>query len=180
MPNKKIDKTEKPEAEYGLDSRYSSKQARKIDGKALMEARLNRLNNYSEAQIVQAKLLQLKLKMEDFIDNPVENGHNFFTAFLKLYIDTIYDKRVHFASDINVTPVFLSQVLNNHREPKEEFILRLMVHSEKTFEKIGAFDKKTWFQVYFHEKIHETMSKQDKWRPEIEKHVTVSQSSKAL
>ena len=49
-----------------------------------------------------------------------------------------------------------------------------MVHSEKTYEKVCVFHKKTWFQVYFAEKIHETMSNQDKWRPTVEKQVNIS------
>lgn len=175
---KKINK-EIQDAEYGVDSRYASKKERTADGKALMEARLKRMNNLSEDQIVKAKLLQLKFKMEEFIKNPVKENQNSFTEFLKLYIDTIYKKRIHFAKDISITPVLLSQVLNNHREPKEEFILRLMIHSEKTYEKICAFHKKTWFQVFFHEKIYETMSNQNEWRPLVEKHVKNSRLIKS-
>ncbi len=174
MNRSKINNKEIPGAEYGVDSRYASKKEKTADGKALMEARLKRMKNLSDEQIITAKLLQLKLKMEEFIKNPVEENQNFFTDFLKLYIDTIYNKRVHFAKDINITPVSLSQVLNNHREPKEEFILRLMIHSEKTYAKICDFHKKTWFQVYFHEKIYDTMSNQSKWRPQVEKHVNIS------
>lgn len=70
--------------------------------------------------------------------------------------------------------MLLSQVLNNHRKPTEEFILRLMIHSEKTYKKICMFQKKIWFEVYFLEKISETMSNQDRWRPNIEKHVNIS------
>ena len=161
-------------AEYGVDSRYTSKKQKINDGKALMEARLNRMKNLSEDQIIKAKLLQLKLRMEEYIETPVYKEHNSFTEFLKLYIDTIYNKRVHFASDIDIKPVLLSQILNKHRSPKEEFILRLMIHSEKTYKNICSFNEKTWFQVYFLEKIGETMSNQDKWRPTVEKHVNIS------
>lgn len=180
MTNKRKNIKEKQDVEFGVDSRYTSKRERKADSKALMESRLKRMENFSEDQIIKAKLLQLKLRMEEFIQNPVKEDNNFFTDFLKLYIDTIYNKRIHFAEDINVTPVRLSQVLNNHREPKEEFILRLMVHSEKTYKKICVFPEKTWFQVYFHEKIYDTISNRDKWRPQVEKHVKVSKFLKAL
>lgn len=174
MSRGKKDNKEILDAEYGVDSRYTSKRERTIDGKILMEARLKRMKNLSADQIIKAKLLQLKLRMEEFIKNPVAENHNSFTEFLKMYIDTLYDKRFHFAQDINITPVLLSQVLNKYRAPKEEFILRLMVHSEKTYEKVCVFHKKTWFQVYFAEKIHETMSNQDKWRPTVEKQVNIS------
>jgi hypothetical protein len=160
-------------AEYGVDSRYSSKKERQADSKALMEARLDRMKNLSKDQIIRAKLLQLKLKMEEYIQKPVYKDHNFFTEFLTSYIDTVYSKRNNFAIDIDITPVRLSQVLNSHREPKDEFMLRLMIHSEKTYQNICQFHKKTWYQVYYHEKICDTMSSQDEWRPKVEKHVKV-------
>ena len=89
------------------------------------------------------------------------------------YIDTIYSKRSNFANDIDITHVRLSQVLNSHREPKDEFMLRLMIHSERTYQNICQFQKKTWYQVYYHGKICDTMSSQDEWRPEVEKHVKI-------
>ncbi|MGF1564537.1 MAG: hypothetical protein ACFCUH_04150, partial [Flavobacteriales bacterium] len=63
------------------------------------------------------------------------------------------------------------QVINSHREPTEEFILKLMIHSEKVFKSVGGFHKKTWYQVYFHEKLCDTMSNQEEWRPRIEEQV---------
>lgn len=166
-------------AEYGVDSRYTSKKDRESDGKALMEARLKRMKNLSEDQIARAKLLQLKLKMEEYISKPVYQDCNFFTEFLTTYIDTIYSKRSNFAKDIDITPILLSKVLNKHREPRDEFMMRLMIHSEKTYKNVCEFHKKTWYQVYFHEKICNTMSSQDKWRPKVEKHVNVSKLIKA-
>jgi hypothetical protein len=53
----------------------------------------------------------------------------------------------------------------------EDFILKLMIHSEKVFEKMGEFQKKTWYQIYLHEKLCDTMASQDIWRPKIEKQV---------
>lgn len=164
--------------EFGVDSRYKSNSERDTDGAALMEARLQRIKNLPIDQVIRAKLLQLKLKMEAYISKPTYDNHHYFSEFLSAYIDTIYNKRSSFAKDIDITPVSLSQVINNHREPKEEFILKLMIHSEKTYKNVCEFHKKTWFQVYFHEKICDTMSTQDKWRPKIEKHVKFSESLK--
>jgi len=165
-------------AEYGVDSRYSSNKEKKLDGKALMEARLERMKNLSKDQILKAKLLQLKLQMEAFIETPMHEDSNFFTEILALYIDSIYNKRINFAKDIGITPVRLSQVLNNHREPKDEFMLRLMLHSEKAYQNVCFFPKQTWYQVYYHEKICETLYNQDKWRPQVEKHVKLSRRIK--
>jgi hypothetical protein len=161
------------EPEFGVDSRYKSIDKKLSDGKNLMEARLKRLNNLSRNEIIKAKLLQLKLKMQDYLSQPVYEEYNFFTSFLSNYIDTIYDKRTLFAKDINITPVSLSQILNNHREPKEEFMFRLMLHSELAYKNVCEFQKKTWYQVYYHEKVCDTMANQDEWRPTEKKHVKI-------
>ncbi len=161
--------------EYGVDSRYKSSKEQKSDATALMEARLKRMKNISKDQIIRARLMQLKLKMEEYIKSPIYDNRNYFSEFLKMYIDTIYSKRSIFAEDIDIAPVSLSQVINNHREPKQEFLLKLMIHSEKAFKNVCEFHKKTWYQVYFHEKICDTMSNQEQWRPEIEKHVKLSE-----
>ena len=164
------------DAEYGVDSRYNSTKERESDATALMEARLSRMKNLSKDQIIRAKLLQLKLKMEEYLKNPVYDNRNYFSEFLESYVDAIYAKRSGFAEDIDIAPVSLSQVINNHREPKEEFMMRLMIHSEMVYKNVCEFHKKTWYQVYFHEKICDTMSNQEKWRPEVEKHVKLSES----
>ena len=162
--------------EYGVDSRYKSDKERESDATSLMEARLRRMKNLSKDQITKAKLMQLKLQMEEYVKDPVYDKHNYFSEFLKTYIDSIYSKRITFAEDIDIAPVSLSQVINNHREPNEEFIMKLMIHSEKVYKDICEFHKKTWYQVYFHEKICNTMSNQEQWRPEIEKHVRISEA----
>jgi len=173
---RKENKNMHTEPEYGVDSRYTSSEVRESEATLLMEARLARMKKLPESQVVRAKLLQLKLNMEEFIQNPVYGDHNHFSEFVQVYVDTIYKKRSSFAKDIDITPVSLSQVLNNHRDPKDEFIRRLMIHSEIAYKNVCEFKKKTWYQVYFHEKICDTMSKQDEWRPDIEKHVKLSKS----
>ena len=172
MKKSKINKR-KIEPEFGVDSRYKSIDKKLADGKQLMEARLKRLNKLSRNQIIRARLLQLKLKMQEYLSQPVYEEFNFFTGFLSNYIDTIYDKRTMFAKDINITPVSLSQILNNHREPKEEFMFRLMLHSELAYKDVCEFQKKTWYQVYYHEKICDTMANQDAWRPTEKKNVKI-------
>ena len=97
MTNKK-NITTIEDAEYGVDSRYKSDKEREMDATALMEARLIRMKNLSKEQIVHAKLLQLKLKMEEYLKNPVYDNRNYFSEFLKSYVDAIYAKRSAFAS----------------------------------------------------------------------------------
>jgi hypothetical protein len=59
------------DVEYGIDSRYKSGLESVSEATALMEARLRRLKMLSNDQITKAKLLQLKLKLEEFLNHPV-------------------------------------------------------------------------------------------------------------
>jgi hypothetical protein len=59
------------DVEYGIDSRYKSGLESVSEATALMEARLRRLKMLSNDQITKAKLLQLKLKIGEFINHPV-------------------------------------------------------------------------------------------------------------
>ncbi|WP_294244434.1 hypothetical protein [uncultured Chryseobacterium sp.] len=158
-------------AEFGVDSRYQDSKERESDSVALMEARLKRMKNLSKEQIMQARLIQLKLRMENYIHAEADNTRDSFTGFLEAYIDTLYSKRTKFANDINISDVLLSQIINRHREAGKDFMLKLMIHSEKIFNGISDFKKETWYQICFQEKIREMMATQKDWRPEIEKQV---------
>lgn len=165
----------KKNVDFGIDARYLSEKERKSESVALMEARLERMRHLTKEQIIQAKLMQLNFQMKNYLKNPIEDNPYQLTGFLERYIDTIYSKRTDFAHDMDITPVYLSQIINNHRDPNDEFILKLMVHSEMAFKDVQNFNSKIWYQVYYHEKIDNTISNQDEWRPEIEKHVKFSQ-----
>ncbi|UIR57102.1 hypothetical protein LZQ00_04635 [Sphingobacterium sp. SRCM116780] len=154
-----------------VDSRYSSAKEQLHDAQLLIELRKQHLSKLSQVDIFRAKLMQLKLQMEEFLKSSEYDNEPHFTTFLETYIDALYNKKSEFAKDIEVTPVSLSQVLNSHREPKAEFMLKLMIHSERAFKLIGSFPEKIWYQVYFQEKMNKTMINQEKLRPEVEKKI---------
>jgi transcriptional regulator with XRE-family HTH domain len=163
--------------EFGVDSRYKNLDSKLLEGKILMEARLERLNRLSRHQIVKARLLQLKLRMEEYLQNEEYSNYSFFTSFLTDYIDTIYEKRTLFAEDMKITPVSLSQILNNHRDPNEEFLLKLLQHSELTFKKFFDFPKEIWFKVYYYEKIHDTIENHKRCRTEVKNRVRIKNAA---
>ncbi len=169
MRNKTINPDGDPE--FGVDSRYTSSMEKEQDSIDLMQARLERMKNLTREEIIRAKLLQLKLKMEEYLKNPDYDNQKHFARFLETYIDIIYTKRNVFAVDLSISPNYLSKIINNHREPNEEFILKLMIHSEKVFKNITHFRKKTWYQIFYQEKLNATMASQDTWRPKIEKEI---------
>ncbi|TWI22677.1 hypothetical protein IQ31_01359 [Sphingobacterium siyangense] len=157
--------------EYGVDARYNSQEEKQNDAQLLMQARKDRMARTSEQDIMRAKLMQLKLQIDEYLNSAESDVQHQFTSFLNTYINTIYEKQQQFAQDLDITPVSLSQILNNHREPKEEFFKKLMIHSERIFKAIKGFHKQSWYQVYYRDKINETMAHQDEWREELEKKI---------
>lgn len=157
--------------EFGLDSRYRSNYEEQKEAIALMQARIERMKAVSEADILKAKLMQLKFQMEDYLNNKDFVAGNYFTRFLENYIDILYEKKIDFAADLNITANFLSKTINRHVEPNHHFILRLMIHSEKVYKQICQFKKEIWYQIYFKDKIAETMNKEHLWFTEIEREI---------
>lgn len=169
---------ENRDAEYGIDSRYNSEKEILDDSNLLMKARIERMQTLAPAQIAKAKLLQLQYQMEAYMENPVHYETTIFSKFLSTYIDTLYPKRVHFAEDLSIKPVALSQILNNHREPNEQFIKKLMLHSEMIYKDSRSFKKKIWYQIFLQEKINFMMSSQDEWRSDVEKNIHINHAIK--
>lgn len=168
----KIKDKELEEFKYLIDSRNLSVKERKANVAEILKARSDRFKQRSSYDIKLAKLMQLKLQMEEYLKTPKYEEEFSFSNCLATYVDTIYDKRKNFAHDISIEPLMLSQVINNHREPQEKFILRLIIHSEKSFKSLGKFDQSTWYNIYFKEKVGKIMSTQKQWRTAVEKFVT--------
>lgn len=157
-----------------IDSRYTSEIERLEESKALMRARKARMRKVQEKDLRTAKLFQLKLQIDRAIEWNDSSNLNGFAAFLSQYISILYKKHSDFAKDINITNVYLSQVLNKHRLPSEEFVLRLMLHSEKTFETITSFNSVCWMRLFLNQKLHKTLSNQTQWRTNLSKEIAVS------
>lgn len=115
-------KKEKTDPEFGLDSRYNSKEEAKKESLALLQARLERMKSVSEADIIKAKLMQLKFKMEDYLKNTDLKSGQSFNLFLETYIDILYPKRIDFAADLNITANYLSKIINKHSAANDLFI----------------------------------------------------------
>jgi len=48
-----------------------------------------------------------------------------------------------------------------------------MIHSERVFQAIKGFHKQSWHQLYYRDKINDTMAKQNEWREELEKKIKI-------
>jgi hypothetical protein len=165
----------KDDPEFAVDSRYRSKKERESEAILLMETRLKKMKKLTGDQITRAKLMQLKLKMDEYLNQLENNKQNNFSDLLKFYIDAIYTKRSRFAEDINITAVKLSQVINNHREPNDEFLRKLMIHSENAYKGICDFKGINWYLINFNDKLGAMMASEEKWRPKLEKEIKLSE-----
>ncbi len=96
------------------------------------ELRKKRYEERSPEQVVFANILQLKFEMEDYINNANYNREANFGTFLKGYIDGLGKMNKEFADEIDIKPTELSQLINNHRNPNNEILVRLELHSNNT------------------------------------------------
>lgn len=96
-------------------------------------------------------LLQLKFLIEDYLNTESFNKNYYFGYFLKEYIARLEMKNKEFATEIDVNPTELSQVINKHRKPTDKLIFRLEIHSNKNFPAL------MWFKLLDKERAYEIL-----------------------
>lgn len=170
MDNKTTN-TELDDFKYLIDSRHLSNNEKLSEREAILRARELRFRERKAKDITTSKLLQLKYQMEDYLENPLFHNQPYFPKFLERYVDTLYDKRKSFAFDIDVEPITLSHVINKHRDPKDSFIYRLIVHSQAVYKDVGSFEKDLWPKIYYQDKVCDFLSSSEKWKKTESKHV---------
>ena len=158
------------EFKYLIDSRNLTEK--KAERDAILKAREARFRNRSEHEKKVARLIQLKYQMEEYLKKPECSSGPCFLKFLNTYVDTLYYKRKHFASDLSIDAIMLSQVMNNHRDPQETFMHRLIIHSQSSYEKICRFNQDLWARVYYQDKVCQFLSTQEMVRDSEERYVT--------
>jgi len=126
--------------------------------------RRNQFENRTHGQKMYSRLLQLKFQLEDYIDSSQYVETLSFGFFLNEYVSRQDKKDKDFAVEVDVKPAVLSQYINNHRKPTDEFIIRLELHSN------GMIPAISWFKVVQKDKEHEIMTNQ-KLRDEESKYV---------
>lgn len=67
--------------EFGIDSRYENQKDKNLESTRLMEERVKRLKKLPPEQVIKAKLLQLKYKMEDYLSKTMDDNQSHFTRF---------------------------------------------------------------------------------------------------
>lgn len=108
-----------------------------------------KFENRSVQEQIYTDLLQLRFRLEDYIQGDGYEETLDFGYFLNEYIRIQRKKDKVFAQDVDVKPYVLSQYLNGHRNPTDKFIIRLELHSN------GLIPALLWFRLLQKEKEFE-------------------------
>jgi uncharacterized protein YegP (UPF0339 family) len=142
------------EFKYLIDSRNLSDKEKNEERDAIIKARADRFKERSVDFPKEAKLMQLKIQMRDYLSEVGTFHKSSFSKFLRIYSDILFDKRKEFALDMSIEPMSLSHILNGRREPNDTFLMRLIDHSQNSFKKLGGFDKTLWPMIFYRDKVN--------------------------
>ncbi|HRI78124.1 MAG TPA: hypothetical protein PLR06_01205 [Cyclobacteriaceae bacterium] len=106
-----------------------SPEEKKIADRELNEARRKRQLNMTEHERLLLRLMQLRYRLENYIQQEPYDSKLGFSYFLNEYLNIVDKRRKEFANDIDIHETLLSQLMNNRREPNESIMVRLEIHS---------------------------------------------------
>jgi hypothetical protein len=132
---------------YVYPSVLSPAQKKEADNQ-LKAARAKVQSEMTAEDRLMADVLQLRFRLEDYLNNEEFDPKLKFSYFLKEYVQLLNKKRKVFAQEINIDETELSQLINNHRYPSENIIIRLELHSNKAIPAIA------WYKLIEREKEH--------------------------
>ncbi len=141
-----------------------TKKQRETDTQAIQKLREKALEKRSDEANLMFQLLQLKFRIEDYIQKPDYEKQLSFGYFLRAYVDLVSNKQKEFAEEIDIKPTELSQLLNGHRKPPYGFVIRLEIHSN------NAISAMYWNRLIEKENEFELMNDKEMWR-EQRRHV---------
>jgi plasmid maintenance system antidote protein VapI len=151
MNVKKIMKEMEPEEivkSFLLPVKLTKKQRLEADIQ-LAEARKKYREVATKKDYLKANLLQLRFQLQDYVKSEQYDPNKKFGEFLKAYLLITNKKSNEFANEISIHETLVSQLINNHREPNEEILVRLEIHSNNN---IPAH---YWFMLVQKERINQ-------------------------
>lgn len=106
-----------------------SQEEQKSADQELADARQTKRLNMTEHEKLMLRLMQLRYRLENYIQREPYDAKYQFSYFLNQYLSIVDKRRKEFAKDIDIHETFLSQLMNNRREPNESIMVRLEIHS---------------------------------------------------
>lgn len=149
---------------YVFPVKLSAKQE-KESADLLKAARIKVQSEMTEEDRLMSALLQFKFQLEDYLSNDKFDPKLKFSHFLKEYVHLLNKKQKTFAEEIDIDETELSQLINNHRLPSDNIIIRLEIHSNNTIPAIA------WYKLIEREKEHNIITNKEIRRRE-RKHVS--------
>lgn len=125
---------------FMIPAKMTREQKRHADGQ-LASIRYERLANRSQQEKLYGQLLQLKIQIEDYIQQDTFDPKKNFAYFLKSYIELLPKKKAEVASELDIHKTKLSQLLSGNREPSEDIFIRLEFHSNR------FISARNWFRL---------------------------------
>jgi hypothetical protein len=125
---------------------------KKKEEEEFWQQRRERFENRLPQEKMYAKLLQLKFELEDYVNSNQYKAMFNFGYFLNEYVQRQGKLDKQFATEIDIKPAVLSQYVNNHRKPPENFSIRLELHSN------GLIPAVTWLRLLQKDKEHKIMT----------------------
>jgi plasmid maintenance system antidote protein VapI len=111
-----------------LPAKLTKKQKEESD-RLLAEARKQYRAQLTKKDYLKANLLQLRFQLQDYIKAETYDPDKRFGNFLKAYLLILNKKSTELASEIKIHETLVSQLINNHRDPNEDIMIRLELHS---------------------------------------------------
>jgi hypothetical protein len=137
-----------------LPGRITQKQKAKAD-QDLAEYRRRRRETMAAADQMSHRLMQLKFRLENYIEKGKYDPAHDFRYFRDQYLRVTGRKKKEFANDIQIHQALLSNIIKSRREPNESIMIRLEIHSQNT---IPAID---WFKLHEMKKGYQINTNED-------------------
>ncbi|RAJ89896.1 hypothetical protein LX87_05630 [Larkinella arboricola] len=154
---------------FMVPAKMTLEQKRRADGQ-LARIRQERFANRSEPEKVYGQLLQLKIQMEDYIQQDTFDPKKNFAYFLKSYIELQHKKKAEVALELDIHKTKLSQLLSGNRAPSEDIFIRLEFHSNR------FISARHWFRLLVKQQENYMMtntSLRNKEKKHVKGHVAI-------
>ncbi|MCD6065857.1 MAG: hypothetical protein K0S33_683 [Bacteroidetes bacterium] len=99
--------------------------------KEFLALRMQMLSKRTDDQKLYADVLQLKYKLEDYLNTQAYSHKLTFGYFLMEYLRILNKKQKDFAKEIDLHETRLNRILKDVEEPNKQLVYRLEYHSAK-------------------------------------------------
>ena len=125
--------------------------------------RMESLRNMSEADILAANLIKIKLRIRSYFKRDKFEEAFSFSNQLKEYIKITNRSNKEIARNLNIHPTKLSRIINGREDPNVELMYRLEEHSG------GELPAFYWWRLFSKELEHQIRTNMEKKLEEAKK-----------